>query len=100
AIQVTVEREAFQRILTSWRRLGYPFADIVPSLGTAIGSSGDRPGALAELVGILLNDGIRRPVIRVEEVHFAEGPPFEVVVKRDSTAGTGAMASALTTTSN
>jgi hypothetical protein len=31
----------------------------------------DRPAALNELVGIILNDGIRLPTYRVEELHFA-----------------------------
>jgi hypothetical protein len=33
----------------------------VPSYATAIGSSADRPLALAELMGIIVNDGQRRP---------------------------------------
>jgi len=87
AIRVTLEREAFQPILAAWRRVGYPYQDIVPSYGSAIGSSGDRPGALAELVGILLSGGIRRPVVRVEQLHFAEGTPFEVILRRDTLPG-------------
>ena len=39
--------------------MGYPFASLTPSLATAIGSSGDRPAALAELMGIILER--RRP---------------------------------------
>jgi hypothetical protein len=87
AMQVTLERDAFQRILTSWRRLGYPFADIVPSYGTAIGSSGDRPGALADLVGILIANGLRFPPVHVTELHFGKGTPFDVLLGRDSARG-------------
>jgi membrane peptidoglycan carboxypeptidase len=87
AIQVTLERDAFQRVLTSWRRLGYPYSDIVPSYGTAIGSSGDRPGALADLVGILVANGLRFPPVHVAELHFAKGTPFEVLLRRDPVAG-------------
>jgi hypothetical protein len=71
------EADAFREIHRSWRRLGYPFESLVPSYATAIGSSADRPDQLAELVGILLNDGVRYPVRRVEELHFAAGTPYE-----------------------
>jgi len=75
------EAEAFREIHRAWRRLGYPFASLVPSYATAIGSSADRPDDLAELVGILLNDGVRYPVQRVEELHFAEGTPYETLLR-------------------
>ena len=51
-IQIVMETEAFQEIHRMWKRLGYPFDSLVPSYATAIGSSADRPAALAELVGI------------------------------------------------
>ena len=75
------ESEAFREIHRSWLRLGYPFESLVPSYATAIGSSADRPDQLAELVGILLSDGIRYPVRRVEELRFATGTPYETVVR-------------------
>ena len=71
------ESQAFREISRAWRRLGYPFESLVPSYATAIGSSADRPDQLAELVGILLADGVRYPVRRVEELHFAAGTPYE-----------------------
>ncbi len=49
----------------------------MPSLATALGSSGDRPAALAELMGIILNDGVRLPSVRIDNLHFAEGTPYE-----------------------
>ena len=76
-IRTMLEIEAFQGILHRWRRVGYPFANIVPSLGTAIGSSGDRPLALAELAGIVLDGGLRYPVVNVHALRFAQGTPFE-----------------------
>jgi membrane peptidoglycan carboxypeptidase len=76
-IRTMLEIEAFQGILDRWRGVGYPFPNIVPSLGTAIGSSGDRPLALAELAGIVLNGGLRYPVARVHELRFAQATPFE-----------------------
>ena len=60
------ERDAFVRIHREWKRLGYPFETLAPSLATAIGSSGDRPSALAELMGIIQNGGIRAPTLRIE----------------------------------
>jgi membrane peptidoglycan carboxypeptidase len=78
-IRIGLEEEAFLRIGDSWKRLGYPF-DLIPSFATAIGSSADRPAALAELMGIILNDGIRQPTVRVNKLHFAAGTPYEAVV--------------------
>jgi membrane peptidoglycan carboxypeptidase len=76
-IRILLEQEAFDRILEDWRRQGYPFAQLVPSDGTAIGSSGDRPDALAKLVGIILNGGVRRPTVDLQRLHFAAGTPYE-----------------------
>jgi membrane peptidoglycan carboxypeptidase len=76
-IRILLEEQAFDRILQDWRRQGYPFAQLVPSDGTAIGSSGDRPAALARLVGIILNDGVRRPTVDLERLRFAAGTPYE-----------------------
>jgi len=81
------EAEAFREIHRAWRRLGYPFESLMPSYATAIGSSADRPDELAELVGILLNDGIRYPVQRVEELHYAAGTPYETVLRRSPPRG-------------
>ena len=75
------ESEAFREISRSWRRLGYPFESLVPSYATAIGSSADRPDQLAELVGILLHDGVRYPVRRVEVLDFAAGTPYETLLR-------------------
>ncbi len=86
-IRSMLELESFRLIHAQWRRLGYPFADLVPSLGTSIGSSGDRPMALAELLGILINGGVRLPVVRVEEVDFAGGTPFETRMRRREARG-------------
>ena len=72
-----LEIEAFLDIHRSWERLGYPFASLTPSLATAIGSSGDRPAALAELMGIILNDGVRLPTALVDGLNFAAGTPYE-----------------------
>ncbi len=76
-IRILLEEDAFKRILQDWRKQGYPFAHLVPSLSTAIGSSGDRPDALAELMGIILNGGVRLPADDLEQLRFAEGTPYE-----------------------
>lgn len=76
-IRIELERRAFVEIHKAWQRLGYPFDSLVPSLATAIGSSADRPQALAELVGIIQCDGRRVPFLRVEALHFGEGTPYE-----------------------
>jgi cell division protein FtsI/penicillin-binding protein 2 len=71
------EAAAFEKILQSWQRLGYPFDVLTPSYATAIGASGDRPAALAELMGILANDGLRLPATRTVSLQFAQGTPYE-----------------------
>lgn len=76
-IRTMMEIEAFLDIHQRWQRLGYPFDHLVPSLATAIGSSGDRPAALAELIGIIQNDGVRLPTLRIDRLDFASGTPYE-----------------------
>jgi membrane peptidoglycan carboxypeptidase len=72
-----IELDAFAQIHRSWQRVGYPFASLTPSYASAIGASGDRPAALAELMGILVNDGVRRPTQRVGALHFGRDTPYE-----------------------
>jgi len=86
-IATLLELEAFLEIHRSWQRLGYPFASLTPSLATAIGSSGDRPAALAELMGIVLNDGVRSPTVLVEQLHFAADTPYETRLSYSEPAG-------------
>jgi membrane peptidoglycan carboxypeptidase len=78
-IQSLMEIEAFQEIHQRWRRLGYPFASLVPSYATAIGSSADRPAALAELMGVIQNDGIKQGTITIQRLDFAAGTPYHTV---------------------
>lgn len=86
-IRTMVEIEAFLDIHQRWKRVGYPFDHLVPSLATAIGSSGDRPAALAELVGIIQNDGVRLPVLRIDTLHFAADTPYETRLAGDPDRG-------------
>ena len=86
-IRIMLEVEAFTDIHQRWAKLGYPFDHLVPSLGTALGSSGDRPAALAELMGIIQNDGMRLPTIRIDSLHFAAHTPYEVQLGFNASAG-------------
>jgi hypothetical protein len=76
-IKSLLEVEAFDALHKDWQRLGYPFETLTPSYATAIGSSGDRPAALAELMGIIVNDGVRLPVASLKRLHFAVDTPYE-----------------------
>jgi len=82
AIRIVLEREAFARLHARWRALGYPFDTLVPSYATAIGSSGDNPAALSRLLGIILNDGVQRPFVRVETIRFGAHTPYDTTLAR------------------
>lgn len=86
-LRIRIERDAFARMTPYWQRLGFPFARLVPTYATAIGNSSDRPAALAELMGIIVNDGVRRPTLRMTELHFAEGTPYETVFEPAPSSG-------------
>jgi membrane peptidoglycan carboxypeptidase len=85
-VLITLEAEAFRRIHIAWQRLGYPFPNLTPSYATAIGSSGDNPAALAELVGIILNDGARYPASRIHRLQFGAHTPFETILEKQPSA--------------
>ncbi len=82
-----LEIEAFQELHAQWQRLGYPFASLTPSLATSIGSSGDRPAALAEMMGTLVNGGVRYPSRLLDTLDFAVGTPYEVRWSMQPAAG-------------
>ncbi|MGH7331731.1 MAG: transglycosylase domain-containing protein [Candidatus Rokuibacteriota bacterium] len=86
-LRIRIERDAFARMTPAWRRLGFPFDRLVPSYASAIGSSSDRPAALAELVGIVLNDGVRRPVRAITRVTLAQGTPYHTALQPTPPAG-------------
>ena len=60
-------------------------------MARAIGSSGDRPDALADLMGIILNDGVRLPNVDLQRLHFAADTPYEtdMTLKPAAAAGHG-----------
>ncbi|URM30036.1 penicillin-binding protein [Pseudomonas frederiksbergensis] len=96
-IRTMLEIEAFLDIHQRWQKVGYPFDHLVPSLATAIGSSGDRPAALAELIGTILNDGVRMPTLRVDSLHFAANTPYETKLINDPDVGKRVMPSEVAT---
>jgi membrane peptidoglycan carboxypeptidase len=81
-----LEVEAFLGIHKQWKKMGYPFDSLVPSYATSLGASADRPAALAEMMGILVNGGVRKGSERIESLHFAAGTPYETMVKRNKHA--------------
>jgi membrane peptidoglycan carboxypeptidase len=79
-----IEVEAFLKIHAQWKKMGYPFDSLVPSYATTLGASADRPIALAELMGIIINGGVRKPTQRIDSLHFAKDTPYETLVKRST----------------
>lgn len=80
-LRIRVEKDAFALMAPYWKRLGFPFSHMVPSYATAIGNSSDRPAALAELMGIIVNDGVRAPVLGLKRLRFARGMPYETLLE-------------------
>lgn len=81
-IRTVLEIDAFSDIHRRWKNMGYPFEHLVPSLATALGSSGDRPAALSELIGIIINDGKRLPTHRFTKADFAVNTPYETIAEQ------------------
>lgn len=81
-VRTMLEVEAFAELHQRWRRHGFPFDHLVPSLATALGSSGDRPAALAEFMGIVMNGGVRIAPHRISHLKFATGTPYETHLSR------------------
>ena len=69
-LRIRFERDAFARMTPYWQRLGFPFKTMVPSYATALGNSSDRPVALADLIGILVNDGAAQAQRQSEQDSF------------------------------
>ncbi len=86
-IWTLLEQDAFKEIYKAWKKNGYPFDSLVPSYATTIGVSGDTPAALADLMGILVNDGVRYPNMKIEQLHFGQGTPTETIADRKIASG-------------
>ena len=82
-IRQMMERDAFAHILKDWQRVGYPFSNMVPSYATALGSSGDRPAALAYLIGSIVRGGVAYPQTKYSDLRFGPRSPYETVVTLD-----------------
>jgi len=98
SIRILLERDAFVAIHQQWQRVGFPFSSLVPSYATAIGASADRPTALAELMGIILNDGMRIPFRQIDSLHFAQGTPYETKFEFTPAVGTRVLSSEVSAT--
>lgn len=77
-----IEMEGFMEIHKQWKKMGYPFESLVPSYATTLGASADRPASLAEMMGIIVNGGVRKNTQRVTSLHFASGTPYETLVTK------------------
>lgn len=86
-LRIRIEQDAFARMTPYWQRLGFPFARLVPSYATALGNSSDRPAALADLMGIIINNGWKRPTGMLRELRFAEATPYETAFRTDNPEG-------------
>ena len=85
-LRILAERDAFRAMQPHWQRLGFPF-ELVPSLATSIGSSADRPAALADLVRILQADGLRTRPRRTNVLRLAEGTPYHTTLLASRAVG-------------
>ncbi|WP_233201231.1 transglycosylase domain-containing protein [Chromobacterium alticapitis] len=81
------EIDAFRKIHADWKRLGYPFDSLVPSYASALGASADRPAALAELMSVISNDGVRLPTVYIDKLHFAADTPYDTTLARPPAKG-------------
>ena len=86
-LNIRIERDAFARMALYWQKLGYPFGRLTPSYATAIGASSDRPKALSELIGIIINNGVKRPDVTLKRLRFAEGMPYHTGLERTFSGG-------------
>ncbi|EIF34629.1 Transglycosylase [Burkholderia sp. Ch1-1] len=85
-IKRMVELRAYDAIGKSWQALGYPFATLTPSYAAAIGASGDRPAALAQLIGVIANNGNKVPTESLTQLDFAKDTPYETHFRRAAVA--------------
>jgi len=81
-IKRMVELQAYEAIGKSWSALGYPFETLTPSFAAAIGASGDRPAALAQLIGVVASGGKILPTQSISGLEFAKNTPYETQLKR------------------
>ncbi|MBV1929501.1 MAG: transglycosylase domain-containing protein, partial [Gammaproteobacteria bacterium] len=81
-IRIMIEQEAFDdHIIHRWKKQGFPFDRMVASYASSIGVSGDNPNSLADLAGILMNEGQRKTISTFEEISLAKDTPYETNFK-------------------
>ncbi len=97
-VRIMVEQEAFAAIHRQWQQLGYPFSSLVPSFATALGVSADRPLALAQLMGIIVNDGLSLPMASIQSLEFAAGTPYETLIQATPQVGERVLSQAISRT--
>ena len=83
-IRTLLEMEAFTEIHKHWKRAGLPVRRAGAVVRDRDRRLGRPPAALAELMGIIVNGGVRLPTRRIEELHFAAGTPYETLMRRDA----------------
>ena len=72
-----IELKMYAEIGKLWRAVGYPLDNITPSYGAAIGASGDRPSALAHLIGLVSSNGEKVATQSFETLDLTRGTPYE-----------------------
>lgn len=95
-IRTILEQEAFTHIHKTWADKGFAFSTMVPSYASALGASGDTPAALADLIGILQNDGIRKAPMRFRDIQFAQNTPYAMAFRAKADAGTRVLPAEIT----
>ncbi len=95
SIGIMLDHHAWREVAKQWHAVGYPF-QLVPSLATVIGVSGDTTSSLATLNSIFLNNGksvtttrisgIHLGIDTVHETHIQPGEPKQEQVMRETTA--------------
>ncbi len=95
SIGIMLDHHAWREIAKQWHDVGYPF-QLVPSLATVIGVSGDTTSSLATLNSIFLNGGKSVTTTRISgihlgvdtdhETHIEPGSPKQTQVMRETTA--------------
>ncbi|RAL23791.1 hypothetical protein DL240_06455 [Lujinxingia litoralis] len=76
-ITYAMEARVFELLREQWALAGYPFERLTPSLATALGSSGDRPAALARLVAAVRAGGVVPELRMIESARLYEQTPYE-----------------------
>lgn len=72
-----LEQDAFIYLHKNWADKGFPFRRLIPSFASSIGVSGDTPKALANLMGVIENDGKRYKDVEFTNISLGKDTPYE-----------------------